>query len=545
MRVKKSLNFKKIIYMVMIIISCFFLTTKAETFKLDTVTKNNSEQITDGIKYNKTATPTGVEGEYEIELKASGEAKILPTDIILIMDKSYSMLNDMPILKEAMKNFTKEILNKKTGIPDARISVISFSGLDKPNKEGKWGSAEDAQLLYDFSDNIENLNNAIAKVKAEGSTNAEAAWLLTEKQLNKTRKNASKYVLFFTDGLPNRTVDGKSSSTQKGIEKATAAYNNIIKQYPDINTYSIGLIKNLYYNDQQIAKSFLNETQNRGRYFIEENTSDLIDIYNEIANNIKLDRRLAKNVTISDEVTKEFEIVKDSSEVFVPLEDGTLEKINISPTVNGNKILWYLGDLGVEGRVIRFKIKLKDKYYGIGDDKINTNVEATMEYTTPDSGENKVIVFPKPEVSVPYKKGKITIEKEVISTDGLVIPQDDNFNISLNGINNIGDYSVNIKKGESTELNFFLKYENSNVSQGNLEKKEFLNIGEYNIKEIIPMNYELEGIYVNGKKVTDEKFMLDNANSDIKIKIVNNYVNNKYFYDKGEERNILEFKNNP
>ncbi|MGU8584183.1 vWA domain-containing protein [Clostridium perfringens] len=543
MRVKKSLNFKKIISMVMIIISCFFLTTKAETFKLDTVTKNNSEQITDGIKYNKTATTTGVEGEYEIELKASGEAKILPTDIILIMDKSYSMLNDMPILKEAMKNFTKEILNKKTGIPDARISVISFSGLDRPNKEGKWGSAEDAQLLYDFSDNIENLNNAIAKVKAEGSTNAEAAWLLTEKQLNKTRKNASKYVLFFTDGLPNRTVDGKSSSTQKGIEKATAAYNNIIKQYPDINTYSIGLIKNLYYNDQQIAKSFLNETQNRGRYFIEENTSDLIDIYNEIANNIKLDRRLAKNVTISDEVTKEFEIVKDSSEVFVPLEDGTLEKINILPTVNGNKISWYLGDLGVEGRVIRFKIKLKDKYYGIGDDKINTNVEATMNYTTTDSGENKVIVFPKPEVSVPYKKGKITIEKEVISTEGLVIPQDDNFNISLNGVNNIGDYSVNIKKGESTELNFYLKYENSNVSQGNLEKKEFLNIGEYNIKEIIPMNYELEGIYVNGKKVTDEKFIIDNANSDIKIKIVNNYVNNKYFYDKGEERNILEFKN--
>lgn len=543
MRVKKSLNFKKIISMVMIIISCFFLTTKAETFKLDTVTKNNSEQITDGIKYNKTATPTGVEGEYEIELKASGEAKILPTDIILIMDKSYSMLNDMPILKEAMKNFTKEILNKKTGIPDARISVISFSGLDRPNKEGKWGSAEDAQLLYDFSDNIENLNNAIAKVKAEGSTNAEAAWLLTEKQLNKTRKNASKYVLFFTDGLPNRTVDGKSSSTQKGIEKATAAYNNIIKQYPDINTYSIGLIKNLYYNDQQIAKSFLNETQNIGKYFIEENTSDLIDIYNEIANNIKLDRRLAKNVTISDEVTKEFEIVKDSSEVFVPLEDGTLEKINILPTVNGNKISWYLGDLGVEGRVIRFKIKLKDKYYGIGDDKINTNVEATMNYTTTDSGENKVIVFPKPEVSVPYKKGKITIEKEVISTEGLVIPQDDNFNISLNGVNNIGDYSVNIKKGESTELNFYLKYENSNVSQGNLEKKEFLNIGEYNIKEIIPMNYELEGIYVNGKKVTDEKFIIDNANSDIKIKIVNNYVNNKYFYDKGEERNILEFKN--
>ncbi|EGT4139125.1 VWA domain-containing protein [Clostridium perfringens] len=543
MRDKKNLNFKKIISMVMIIISCFFLTAKAEPSQLDIVTKNSSEQIIDGIKYNKTATPTGVEGEYEIELKVSGNEKILPTDIILVMDKSYSMLNDISILKDSMRNFTEDILNKKNGIPDARISIIEFSGLDKPNKDGKWGSTEDAQLLYDFSDNIEDLNNAIANVKAEGSTNAEAAWLLTEKQLNKTRKNASKYVLFFTDGLPNRTVDGKSSSPQRGVEQAISVYNSIIKQYPDINTYSIGLIKNIHYpEDKRGAKSFLQKIQNRGSYFIENNASDLVDIYNEIANNIKLDKRLAKNVTISDEVTKEFEIVKDSSEVFVPLEDGTLEKINILPTVNGNKISWYLGDLGVEGRVIRFKIKLKDKYYGIGDDKINTNVEATMNYTTTDSGENKVIVFPKPEVSVPYKKGKITIEKEVISTDGLVIPQDDNFNISLNGVNNIGDYSVNIKKGESTELNFYLKYENSNVSQGNLEKKEFLNIGEYNIKEIIPMNYELEGIYVNGKKVTDEKFIIDNANSDIKIKIVNNYVNNKYFYDKGEERNILELK---
>lgn len=540
---KQNKKLKKVFIAIALIVSnCFFIKAMAEPYNLSKNINSNGEQVTDGIKNSKTAKPTGIEGEYEIELKVSGTANILPTDIVMIMDKSYSMVNDMNALKKAMQKFTEEILNKENGIHDARISVVEFSGLDKPNADGKWGSAEDAKLVTDYSNNIDDINNAIKNVKSEGSTNAEAAWKLAEEQLDKAREKASKYVLFFTDGLPNRTVNGRNGS-EIGVKRAIDAYNNIIARYSELNTYSIGLIKNIYYpDDKRSARDFLNKVQNKGRYFIEDNNTDLVSIYEEIANNIKLDNSLANNATISDEVTKEFEIVKNSSEVYMPLEDGRLKNLNVYPMINGNKISWNLGNIGVEGRVIRFEIRLKDEYYGIGDDKIKTNVEATMDYIDPDSGNKNKIIFQKPEVNVPYKNGKIIIEKEVKNEGGLVAPKDDNFNILLAGSNNIGDYSVNLKMGETKELNFKLKYDNANVSLENLGKKEFLNIGEYNIQEIIPMNYELEGIYIYGKKVMSNKFTLDNKNSDIKIKIVNKYVNNKYFYDKDEEINILDLK---
>ncbi|CUP53185.1 von Willebrand factor A [Clostridium baratii] len=540
---KQYKKFKKVVIAIALIVSnCFFIRAMADPYNLPKNVNSNGEQVADGIKNSKTAKPTGVEGEYEIELKVSGTAKILPTDIVMIMDKSYSMVNNMDSLKKAMQKFTEEILNKETGIHDARISVVEFSGLNKPGSDGKWGSDDDAKLVSDYSNNIEDINNAIKNTKAEGSTNAEAAWKLAEKQLDKARDKASKYVLFFTDGLPNRTVDGRKGS-RIGVKRAIDAYNNILARYSELNTYSIGLIKNIHHSDdKRAARDFLNKTQNKGVYFIENDNTDLVSIYEQIANNIKLDKSLANKATISDEVTKEFEIVKNSSEVYMPLENGDIKKLNVYPIINGNKISWNLGDVGVEGRIVRFKIRLKDEYYGIGDDKIKTNVEATMDYIDPASGNKNKIIFQKPEVTVPYKNGKITIEKEVRNKDGLVAPKDDNFNILLAGNNNIGDYGVSLKGGETKELNFKLKYDNANVSLENLEKKEFLNIGEYNIKEIIPMNYELECIYINGKKVIDNKFTLDNKNSDIKIKIVNKYVNNKYFYDKDEEINILDLK---
>ena len=61
------------------------------------------------------------------------------------------------------------------------------------------------------------------------------------------------------------------------------------------------------------------------------------------------------------------------------------------------------------------------------------------------------------------------------------------------------------------------------------------------------MNYEIEGIYVGNTKVNknmikDNKFTIDNTNNNITIKVVNKYVNDKYFYDKAEEENVLELK---
>ena len=76
--------------------------------------------------------------------------------------------------------------------------------------------------------------------------------------------------------------------------------------------------------------------------------------------------------------------------------------------------------------------------------------------------------------------------------------------------------------------------------------KNYINVGTYNVEEILPMNYELEGIYVynsnTGSYEKTNKFTIDKKNKNIKIKVKNKYVNDKYFYDKEEKENIFELK---
>lgn len=564
---KRKFNFfkKMAIALAFILCNCFLINAMAEPYSQvnnSSKAQSNREQETNGIKNSKTAKPTGVEGEYEIELKVSGTptTKTVPVDIVMIMDTSGSMSKDISELQTAMQNFTSKILDKEKGVKDSKISVIEFAdwlgilrngsnNYDDNNEEDKSliakGFKEDAKVLHEFSDNAESINEKIGSTTAGGDTNAQAAWLLAEKELAKARPNANKYVLFFTDGLPNRIVNNEGSGN--AVKRAKAAYDKIVAKYSGVNAYSIGLIRNIKDNDdKEDAKKFLESVQNKGLHLIDiGDTIKLDEIYKKIAENIEKDSSMANNAIITDEVTKEFEIVNNGADakVYKPLEDGKLEELNIKPTVNGNKLSWDLGKVGTEGRIIRFKIRLKDEYYGIGDDKIPTNVKATMDYKDP-SGSDKTITFEKPTVNVPYKKGKITIIKEVKNNTGLTAPKDDNFNISLIGKEGIGEYSVKLKGGETKTLDFTLKNSSAKVSPENLKSKDFLNIGEYDIREIVPMNYELEDIYVNDTKLdkNNSKFTINNTDNNITIKVVNKYVNDKYFYDKAEKENVLELK---
>ena len=553
---RRKFNFKKMsIALAFIFCNCFFISAMADPYsqaKNNKQVENNGEQVTDGIKNSKTAKPTGVDGEYEIELKVSSETttNITPVDILLIMDTSASMKNDFEGLKKVLKDFVEKILNPDEGVKNSKISVIEF-GENKRQTNFAKGSLNDAKVLCDFSGDYNNIVESIESAQLSGNTNTEAAWLLANEQMQKCREGSKKYILFFTDGVPNRIVGESSTDKKKAMDRALVAYEQVISKYKDVKAYSIGLMKNIMDATDYIpAKNFLKDMQNQGEpYYIEDKDSwkKLKEVYDDIANNIIKESILANNSTITDEVTKEFEIVNNGADakVYKPLEDGNLEEIDIKPTVSGNKLSWNLGSIGTEGIIIRFKIKLKDEYYGIGDDKIPTNVQATMDYKDL-SGADKTITFQRPTVSVPYKQGKITIIKEVRNNIGLTAPRDDNFSISLIGKENLGEYSINLKGGETKTLNFTLKHSNADILPENLKNKDFLNIGEYDIREIVPMNYYLEGIYIYNSNTRSyektNKFIIDNTNNNITIKVVNKYVNDKYFYDKDEKENVLELK---
>lgn len=523
------------------------LVSEFDVYANNNIKTSESFDEVNGIKYLKTATPTDEEGVYEITFKIKGTptTEIIPSDIIMVMDTSGSMRNDMKTLKASMSKFVDEVLK----IKDTRVSVIEFAG---PSDFSTEGQSSDAKVIQDFSQNAETIKSTIQGTTADGGTNAQAAWESVKDQLDEARKGSKQYVVFFTDGIPTVKNGIKSVDSTELDKIRNQIKPDTIKAYNEVKdkgakVYSIGLLDNIKGNwwvsteeVRKLAREILNATQNAGTHFIENGNGDLGSIYKEIANNIITDMSMATNTIITDEVTKEFDIIPDSNiQVIKPGVEGKEDEIlNIQPTINGNKISFELGDVGTEGRIIKFRIKLKKEYYGIGDEKIKTNVNATMNYKDKNN-QDKEITFQVPEVNIPYKKGSITIEKEVINKDGLKAPNDDNFNILLKG--NSNSYAFNLKAGESKKINFTLKHKDAKVSDENLKNNDFLNIGEFNINEIVPMNYEIQSITVNNKNVTDNpKVIINNSTTDIKIKITNKYINDNYFYDKDGKKNVLK-----
>lgn len=556
---KRKFNFKKMaIALVFILCNCFLINAMAEPYSQAKVT-TSGKTMENEIKREKTVKSVG-DDEYEISLKVWGNERttVTPVDIVMVMDTSRSMSGDIRNLKNAMNTFIDDI-NK--GVKESRISVVKFAG---PTSFKEKGKTENAQVISDFNSTIADKKEKINATKADGGTNAEAAWDRVKEQIDQSkeeRPNANRYVLFFTDGLPT-VINGK-----KPVSESERDYirNTIIpttmKKYEvavggDVKSYSIGLLDNVSGDKgKALAKDFLNKVNNQKAYFIENQNINLGEIYKDIANNIIRDATIAKDAVLTDVVTDEFEIVTGengsdiTSEVYKLNADGTIsEKLDIKGTINKETgtISWKLGEVGAGGMLVKFRIKLKDEYYGTGTDTIPTNKEANMIYKDPVTNkEGEKIEFNKPEISIPFKTGSITIEKVVENNKSLTAPIDDTFSISLDG-GNIGELNVNLKNKESKIMSFYLKGKNTDISNNKDMSKNYINVGTYNVEEIVPMNYELEGIYIynsnTGAYEKTNKFTIDKKNKDIKIRVKNKYVNDKYFYDKEEKENVLKLK---
>ncbi|OPF50650.1 hypothetical protein BH721_07680 [Clostridium baratii] len=555
---ERKFNFKKMaIALAFILCNCFLINAMAEPYSQAKV-KPTLKSTENEIKREKTVKSVG-DDEYEISLKVWGNERttVTPVDIVMVMDTSGSMKNDLGNLKKAMNTFIDDI-NK--GVKESRISVVEFAG---PTSFRENGKTENAKVIAGFDTTISTKKTEINETTANGGTNAEAAWDRVKEQIDQSkekRPNANRYVLFFTDGLPT-VINGKRpvSESERDYIRNTIIPATMNKYEAavstDVKAYSIGLLDNVGVNGRALAKEFLNKVKNQKSYFIENRNINLGEIYKDIANNIIKDSTIAKDAILTDVVTDEFEIITGengsdiTSEVYKLNPDGTIsEKLDTKGTINKETgtISWKIGEVGAGGMLVKFRIKLKDEYYGTGDVKIPTNKEANMIYTDPVTNkEGEKIEFNKPEISIPFKTGSITIEKVVENNEGLTATIDDTFSISLDG-KDIGELNVNLKNNESKMMSFYLKGKNTDISNNKDMSKNYINVGTYNVEEIVPMNYELEGIYVynsnTGLYEKTNKFTITKKNKDIKIKVKNKYVNDKYFYDKAEKENVLELK---
>lgn len=540
------------------------------------------------------------DGNYEITLTVKGKPKKVtkPVDILLIMDASNSMYYNMDELKASMNSLVDKVIDN---IPDSRIAVVAFGTYSEEvfsfNDKNNFTSKEEYKKAIKKSyNNIEGM----------GNTNIESSWRLADEIFNNelnNNSNSKKDVIFFSDGYPNESMnmlleskyleggreyyeqykkhfeqiyktkikkdsdyekilmDELNNGNYKSIDEwALYEYEKFYNNYPDTNIFSVALIDNIPYEDKNSAKELLSKMQNSGYFTIdsrfgqdnnENNSKSLKEIYDKIANNIILDKEMAKGLKITDVVSKDFEIVKNGAydgknSKIVNLSDNSV--IDLKENIEEDKISWDRGENiidSTDGIQFKFKIKPKDQYWGTGENKVYTNDIATISYKKPKE-KNKIItgIFNKPNLSIPYKLGKIKVTKKFFDEDGKEIKVDDKktYTVCIDG-GELGKYYLKVDgNGNAKVLDFYMRDENTDISNNTDTEKGYLKVTEssenkriYKVSEIDTMDSETKSIFVNGSK--KDSFELNMKNNNIDIVINSSIKDEKYFYDNKEKIN--------
>ena len=539
--------------------------------------ENNSPTTSSGLTINKTAEL--VDGEtVKITLTAEGEVTRTDAknaDIVMVIDKSGSMNDKLDKIKEAARNFANNILSN-TKDSDVKIAIVTY---DYYSYYGHY-QGQGSYLNLEFSSSKDDINKAINAITAEGGTNTQAGIRRAAETWRGARKDAKKYVVFFTDGLPtqsyydNNTING--NGTRVDSKYMTAAKDEYNKHFTswnktssnndriDAKFYSVGVFTKASDTEKKQAVNFLKTIQNVidpdkfGEKYYTQDLKVVNSIFTDISNEIAADinNTVATNVTINDIVTDYFNIVDKSWKV----TDLKGNVINIQPEVTGNNITFKIGDIKVNageskgGVIVTFNAKLKDAYFGGGN--IDTNVSADITYNNGQKQE-----FNIPNVNIPSKKGTIKIKKEIVEK-GLLgrwnkvsddeVNKDDKFSISVVGNEK---YTVNLVGNSEETLNFYLKGENTDISINTETSLNYLTVGQYKIEELLPMNYQQVDVYVEtgGKTVKLENwenynkqtktFTIDKDNNNITIIVRNTLVNKGYWFDKGDVENKFRYYN--
>lgn len=275
------------------------------------------------------------------------------------------------------------------------------------------GIPSDASILNPFTNNVQDVYSKLSNIRFGGGTDTQSAIDKIDYLLNgvKNDKNREKYVIFFTDGMPNMLLDNKEIlSDEECVDRTIGYFNKSLEKYKDTKFISLGfksdtLIVNKNINNNNVFpsekllkalgknNSEMGSICKDGIIYIEK-PEDIGKIYNDIYEKISSNVSDAK---ITDTVPDNFQIVKGSE----------------SPkgaSLNGNTIVWDNQLVGESTKEFTFKIKAKDTFAGnMPNDldymnkpgQIATNTKATIEYTNPMKNNKVVQEFPIPKVNVP------------------------------------------------------------------------------------------------------------------------------------------------
>lgn len=210
----------------------------------------------------------------------SASADTKPRYVALVLDVSGSMRNGYPTRlsseKEAALSFCKTTLSTQGN----KIAVVVF------------GSG--ASVICEFTDDIDLLTEKINGISASGSTNFYDAFETSKALLDEEQAKGVDFqrnIVLCSDGIPESGKWLKEYAYTRADNSSCYDYANAALKFDNeevkhnTHVYTIGFYQGLSGNNLEFAKRFMKDLSTSGSVIV-DNSDDLIDAFNDFANEI-------------------------------------------------------------------------------------------------------------------------------------------------------------------------------------------------------------------------------------------------------------------
>ena len=345
----------------------------SSTFTKQLISKNlNNKEVTLQLQVKNN----------EVAAKPTGE-------VMVVIDNSKSMLEkvtDTQTREDLVINSAKTLItNLLKDNTKLKIGVVSFSTNTDISKEG---TAEDAKLISDLTNDSTSLLKSISNIEYDGPrTNLESGITLAKKYFTKDTDSSHKYLIVLTDGVPNVAInydknyysDDVITKTKTALTSLSGSVDNVYVMLTGISDGKVVASPSTKTYDQIISEVFgTTEKPTVGKfYYITD--EDIEKTVTAIYNALLPVEKTFKDIKIVDYFPKE--IIDNFS--FAYVSKANIGTISTAVDKTTNSITWTIPELKFgETATVQYKLKLKEDFNEeIVDKVLNTNTKVDLSYT--------------------------------------------------------------------------------------------------------------------------------------------------------------------
>lgn len=293
-----------------------------------------------------------------------------PLDVLLVLDRSGSM-EGQGKLRDA-KTAAHALIDELDPSTD-RVGLVSYSDTARL----------DSQLTQDFT----AVKNTVSGLQARGETNIGDGVVKARQEFQaRRRSNAIPIMIVLTDGIANRTHNGKScvpfpiqpnTCTQDAINQANTAKSDNIT----IFTVGFGLDDLRRLLSQQVKNvaraTLVNMASSLDHFYEASSGQELIDTLETIGQQITSGD--ISDVVITDILPSNVRYIGDSQPA--------------PSSITGQKLVWNIGPIGAgQEALVRFQVSFDPSTIG---QRIDADVYPDSRVDYKDNDENTSVSFPQ------------------------------------------------------------------------------------------------------------------------------------------------------